>query len=77
MRLEARLLVPDGWRTSDAFESLDLEAGARGELMLSATAPAQSDVRRILTAEIRVDGESRGPVAEALVTVGDGARQPA
>jgi hypothetical protein len=30
-------------------------------------------VRRILTAEIRVDGESRGPVAEALVTVGDGA----
>ena len=73
VRLEARLLVPDGWCTSDACESLDLEAGARGELMLAATAPAQSDVRRILTAEIRVDGESRGPVAEALVTVGDGA----
>ena len=73
VRLEARLLVPDGWRASDAFESLDLEAGARGELTLAATAPPHPDVRRILTAEIRVDGESRGPIAEALVTVGDGA----
>jgi len=73
VRLEARLLVPDGWRTSDAFESLELEAGARGELTLNATAPAHSDIRRILTAEIRVDGKTRGPVTEALVTVGDGA----
>ena len=73
VRLEARLLVPDGWSADGGYASLDLEAGARGELTLSATAPAHPDVRRILTAEIRVDGESRGPVAEALVTVGDSA----
>ena len=73
VRLEARLLVPDGWSADPSYQFLDLDAGARGELTLSATAPAHADVRRILTAEIRVDGESRGPVAEALVTVGDGA----
>ena len=73
MRFEARLLVPDGWSADPSYQFLDLDAGARGELTLSATAPAHPDVRRILTAEIRVDGESRGPVAEALVTVGDGA----
>ena len=30
---------------------------------------AVDDVRRLMTAEIRIDGESQGPVAEALVRV--------
>ena len=69
VRLEARLLVPAGWQTTDAFQPLDLEAGARGELTLTATAPPHPDIRRILTAEIRINGQTRGPIAEALVTV--------
>ncbi len=68
-RFEARLLAPAGWEVDGAYESFDLDPGGRGELELMATAPSAPDIRRILTAEIRVDGESRGPVAEALVTV--------
>ena len=68
-RLEARLLCPDGWQASDAFQPLDLEAGARGELTLTATAPPNPDTRRILTAEILVDGQTQGPIPEALITV--------
>ena len=68
-RFEARLLAPDGWATSAAYAALDLDAGARGELDLVATAPNHSDVRRIVTADIRIDGAAQGPVAEALVTV--------
>ena len=37
-----------------------------------ATAPEAADgVRRLMTAEIAVDGVSQGPVAEALVTVAE------
>ena len=68
-RLQARLLVPDGWQTSDTFQPLDLKAGARGELTLTATAPPTPDIRRILTAELRINGQSQGPIPEALVTV--------
>ena len=72
-RLEARLLVPTGWQTSDSFESLHLQPGARGELTLTATAPPHPDTRRILTAELRINGQTQGPIPEALITVGDGA----
>jgi len=68
-RFEARLLAPDGWETSTEFAELTLSPGARGELQLTATAPAGPDIRRILTAEIRIDGVSQGPIAEAVVTV--------
>ncbi|MCH2200332.1 MAG: MBL fold metallo-hydrolase [Fuerstiella sp.] len=67
---EARLLPPSGWDTSPEFHRLTLEAGQRGELKLSTTAPPQADnTRRLLTAEIRIDGQSHGTVSEALVTV--------
>ena len=69
IRLEARLLCPDGWQTTDAFQPLDLEAGARGELTLTATAPPHPDTRRILTAEILINGQPQGPIPEALITV--------
>ncbi len=69
-RFDARLLAPEGWSAPDDFEAIDLAAGARGELRLTATAPAEPDVRRPLLAEIRIDGVTQGPHAEALVTVG-------
>jgi hypothetical protein len=47
-----------------------LEAGGRGELILPAQAPGHADgVRRLLTAEIEIDGNSQRPISEALVTV--------
>ena len=67
---EARLSPPIGWQTDDAYLSIVLEAGGRGQIDLSATAPGNADgVRRLITAEIRVDGAGHGPVAEALVSV--------
>jgi hypothetical protein len=48
---------------------VSIPPGGRSELHLTATAPPAGDgVRRLLTAEIRMDGVSQGPVAEALVT---------
>ncbi len=69
-RFDARLLAPEGWSSPDDFESIDLGPGARGELRLPATAPTGTDVRRPVLAEIRIDGVTQGPHAEALVTVG-------
>ncbi len=66
----ARLVTPPGWQSPNEFGSLKLEPGARGELPLAATAPAHPDgARRLVTAEILIDGKSQGPVSEALVTV--------
>ena len=70
---EARLLAPDGWRTEAQFTQLTLAPGGRGELQLTASAPDGQAVRRLMNAEIKVNGVTRGPVAEALVTVREGA----
>lgn len=52
---------------------LELEAGGAGELRLSASAPREADGKRVLvTAEIFIDGESQGPVVEAVATVASG-----
>jgi hypothetical protein len=68
----ARLLPPPGWKASPEFRALKLEAGAAGEMSLRAQAPAREDnVRRLLTAEIQIDGQTQGPVSEALVTVAE------
>ena len=67
---EGRLLPRDGWDIDENFEALTLEGEARGELKLTGRAPATADpARRLISAEIRIDGVSQGPVAEALVTV--------
>ncbi|HCN07909.1 MAG TPA: hypothetical protein DIT01_08240 [Lentisphaeria bacterium] len=67
---EARLLAPNGWRVSPEFCGLQLDAGARGEMELTAVAPNSPDnIRRLMTAEIKIDGQSQGPFSEALVTV--------
>lgn len=68
-RFEARLLPPPGWTSPGEFTTVSSPPGGRAELHLTATAPRAGDgVRRLLTAEIRIDGVSQGPVAEALVT---------
>ena len=70
VRYDARLLPPPGWSAPPEFSTFTLEAESRGEIELRAVAPtAVDDVRRLMTAEIRIDGESQGPVAEALVRV--------
>ncbi len=67
---EARLLGPRGWATPSPARGITLDAGARGEIALEATAPARGDDRRaLITAEVLIDGTSRGPIAEALVRV--------
>ncbi len=71
---EARLLPPEDWTTDDNFASIKLEAGQRGQLKLRADAPANADpTRRLMTAEVRIDGVTQGPLAEALVSVEAGA----
>ena len=66
----ARLITPDGWNGTREFQSLSLDAGHNGELALTITAPPKADgIRRLVTAEIQIDGQSQGPISEALVTV--------
>lgn len=67
---EVRLLPPDGWVCSGEFSSTKLKPGASDEIVVPATAPPAGDnVRRLMCAEILIDGVSQGPIAEALVTV--------
>jgi glyoxylase-like metal-dependent hydrolase (beta-lactamase superfamily II) len=67
---EARLLPPSGWKASPETRRLELPDGGRGEIALRAVAPASADgVRRLMTAEVLIDGRSQGPISEALVTV--------
>ena len=67
---QARLLGPMGWKTSTDFTEITLQPQSKGKLILIATAPPSADnTRRLMTAEIRLDGKSQGPLTEALVTV--------
>ncbi len=66
---EARLLPLKGWGMSESFAEVTLVSGEQGEIKLLAQAPTEARVRQLLTAEIRIDGVSQGPVSEALVTV--------
>lgn len=67
---EARLLAPDHWKVKDEFDSITLDATEQGTLTLTAIAPSPPDnIRKLMTAEIAIDGVTQGPVAEALVTV--------
>jgi len=68
----ARLLPPPGWKGSADFVCLTLDPGGRGQLGLVAQAPIAPDrARRVMTAEITIDGVSQGPLVEALVTVAE------
>jgi hypothetical protein len=73
----ARLLVPEGWQASPEPKALTLAENGAGEVVLEAVAPATSDPRRrLVTAEISIDGVSQGPICEALVTVGGDRSDP-
>lgn len=66
----ARLLAPPGWTTRSDLVALGLNAGESGELTLSITPPTHPVAgRTLLTAEILIDGQSHGPVAEALISI--------
>ena len=67
----AELDPPPGW-SAGAAASVRLRAGERGEVTLQAAAPAAGDgIRRLVTAQIAVDGQPQGAIAEALVTVSE------
>lgn len=69
-RFQARLLTPPGWDRDADFQGLDLDTDGQGEIRLECRAPEKGDgIRRLLTAEVRIDGVTQGPIAEALVTV--------
>jgi glyoxylase-like metal-dependent hydrolase (beta-lactamase superfamily II) len=66
----ARLLPPPGWSSAGEFSRLRLAAGGKGEIALRAKAPPQADgIRRLMMAEVLIDGDSQGPLVEALATV--------
>lgn len=68
---EARLLGPDG-RTTLSSAATTLPADGRGEVTLDALVGDDwGPGRELLTAEVLVDGESRGPVVEAVVDVAE------
>lgn len=68
-RYSARLLPAMGWTSHGGSESITLQPGEQGEITLGATAPSQLDPRRrLMTAEILIDGVSQGPICEALVS---------
>jgi glyoxylase-like metal-dependent hydrolase (beta-lactamase superfamily II) len=70
VRYAARLLPPPGWETSAEPATVELPGDGRGEVRLRARAPQKGDgTRRLMTAEVWIDGRSQGPVSEALVTV--------
>jgi glyoxylase-like metal-dependent hydrolase (beta-lactamase superfamily II) len=62
-----------GWQAPDGYESITVDAGARATVPLRARAPdLADDRRRLMTAELLIDGASQGPRCEALVVVADG-----
>lgn len=70
---EAQLVPPSGWQTTAQFSALKLEPAGRGELKFKLVSPSKADnVRRLLTAEIKIDGVNQGQICEALMTVRQG-----
>jgi len=67
---EARLYAPDG-RTTVAGGTTALSPGERTELHLPVEAGEWGPGRAVITGEVLVDGDSRGPVVEALIEVGE------
>ncbi len=72
----ASLIPPPGWSATGQHGAVELEPDGRSEITLNMTVPRDVARRRYLvTAEITVDGESHGPVPEAVVIVdGEGRR---
>ncbi|MER8576992.1 MBL fold metallo-hydrolase [Mesorhizobium sp. M1409] len=69
----ARLLPSFGWTSDGQTGCILLKTTQQGEVVLEATSPPGVDPgRRLITAEILIDGISQGPLCEALVsTIGD------
>lgn len=66
----ARLISPTGWQMTDERPAIELDPEGRGQLDLGLTVPATALRRRYLvSAEVTIDGESQGPVPEALLIV--------
>ena len=67
---EGRLRLPEGWQSIQGEGAVKLAPGERGTLSLSGEVLdglSSDKERELVTVEVLIDGESRGPVAEALV----------
>lgn len=72
----ARIVPPSGWSAAHEASALQLDAGERGEIDLAVEVPSDATAgRKLVTAEVLIDGRSQGPLAEALVTVGQRSRR--
>ncbi|MDX8502597.1 MBL fold metallo-hydrolase [Mesorhizobium sp. VK4C] len=66
----ARILPTSGWSSDGEVRTISLEPSGNGEIILEVRAPYERDPRRkVVTAEILIDGVSQGPLCEALVSV--------
>ncbi|RJT23274.1 MBL fold metallo-hydrolase [Mesorhizobium waimense] len=73
----ARLLPASGWVCRDDTQSVALGPSERGEVVFTAFAPGDVDPqRKLMTAEILIDGLSQGPICEALISTTGNAQQP-
>ncbi|ESW66524.1 MBL fold metallo-hydrolase [Mesorhizobium sp. C280B] len=73
----ARLLPAPDWVCRQGIQSVALGPSEHGEIGFTAVAPGDVDPkRRLMTAEILIDGLSYGPICEALVSVSGTDRHP-
>ena len=62
------------WEVVKGSGKISLSSGSSGEIIMTVKAPTNSTngaFRRLITAEILIDGVSQGPVAEALLKVAE------
>ena len=72
MKLEAALVLPEGWKASPAVNTLEVPAGRDGKTAFSLTIPANwvgRQSRVAVAADIVADGQYLGQIAEGVVDV--------
>jgi NPCBM-associated, NEW3 domain of alpha-galactosidase/Metallo-beta-lactamase superfamily len=72
MRLEAALVLPEGWKVSPQVGALEIPAGKDGKTSFSVTIPDNWDrgrSRAAVAADIMADGQYLGQIAEGMVDI--------
>jgi glyoxylase-like metal-dependent hydrolase (beta-lactamase superfamily II) len=72
MRLEAALVLPEGWKASPQVGTLEVPPGQDGKTGFSVTIPGNWDLgksRVAIAADIMADGQYLGQIAEGVVDV--------
>ncbi len=72
IQLDAALVVPAGWKTSPAILSVTVPANGQGEGSFALTIPEnwdRSKPRVALAADVMVEGQYLGEIAEGVVDI--------